>query len=108
MGLDQLLPILKRVQAQGSVPWSELKQLFGVGSPTYPGERIGAPGILPAQSRRGHSAPPRPATPPAQSPATVLFLSLIHISEPTRLRRISYAVFCLKKKKKKKKIKKNK
>src|SRR5660397_177228 len=31
-------------------------------------------------------------------------LNLIHISEPTRLRRISYAVFCLKKKK----IKKNK
>src|SRR5660398_332298 len=27
-----------------------------------------------------------------------LYLSLIHISEPTRLRRISYAVFCLKKK----------
>src|SRR5660397_272204 len=27
-------------------------------------------------------------------------MSLIHISEPTRLRRISYAVFCLKKKKK--------
>src|SRR5660397_279298 len=35
----------------------------------------------------------------------VLKLSLIHISEPTRLRRISYAVFCLKKKKKKKKKK---
>ena len=31
----------------------------------------------------------------------VVNLSLIHISEPTRLRRISYAVFCLKKKKKK-------
>ena len=30
-------------------------------------------------------------------------LSLIHISEPTRLRRISYAVFCLKKKKNKNK-----
>src|SRR5678816_4703466 len=30
-------------------------------------------------------------------------LSLIHISEPTRLLSISYAVFCLKKKKKKKK-----
>src|SRR5450756_308536 len=30
-------------------------------------------------------------------------LSLIHISEPTRLGMISYAVFCLKKKKKKKK-----
>ena len=31
--------------------------------------------------------------------AGLLWLSLIHISEPTRLRRISYAVFCLKKKK---------
>eukprot|EP00826_Nyctotherus_ovalis_P066877 TRINITY_DN9938_c0_g1_i15.p2 TRINITY_DN9938_c0_g1~~TRINITY_DN9938_c0_g1_i15.p2 ORF type:complete len:134 (+),score=26.08 TRINITY_DN9938_c0_g1_i15:27-404(+) len=35
-------------------------------------------------------------------------LSLIHISEPTRLLSISYAVFCLKKKKKKKKKKKQK
>src|SRR5678816_4800024 len=32
-----------------------------------------------------------------------VMLSLIHISEPTRLLSISYAVFCLKKKKKKKK-----
>ena len=31
--------------------------------------------------------------------SSVWNLSLIHISEPTRLRRISYAVFCLKKKK---------
>ena len=31
-------------------------------------------------------------------PKGVLFLSLIHISEPTRLLSISYAVFCLKKK----------
>src|SRR5678815_5163043 len=31
-------------------------------------------------------------------------LSLIHISEPTRLLSISYAVFCLKKKKKTKKM----
>ena len=30
--------------------------------------------------------------------STVLDLSLIHISEPTRLGMISYAVFCLKKK----------
>ena len=35
--------------------------------------------------------------------AAFLDLSLIHISEPTRLGMISYAVFCLKKKKKKKK-----
>ena len=33
-------------------------------------------------------------------PVTVEVLSLIHISEPTRLLSISYAVFCLKKKKK--------
>ena len=31
--------------------------------------------------------------------AVVVDLSLIHISEPTRLLSISYAVFCLKKKK---------
>ena len=31
----------------------------------------------------------------------IISLSLIHISEPTRPERISYAVFCLKKKKKK-------
>ena len=35
-------------------------------------------------------------------------LSLIHISEPTRLGMISYAVFCLKKKKKKNNNKKKK
>src|SRR5665647_3809181 len=34
------------------------------------------------------------------------YLSLIHISEPTRRTPISYAVFCLKKKKKKNKKKK--
>ena len=32
---------------------------------------------------------------------TMMSLSLIHISEPTRQAEISYAVFCLKKKKKK-------
>src|SRR5450756_2988039 len=42
---------------------------------------------------------------PAQHPARVVMavvetLSLIHISEPTRLGMISYAVFCLKKKNK--------
>src|SRR5665254_26623 len=37
-----------------------------------------------------------------------LLLSLIHISEPTRLLSISYAVFCLKKKKKNNNIKKKK
>eukprot|EP00658_Telonema_sp_P-2_P027830 TRINITY_DN2142_c0_g1_i2.p3 TRINITY_DN2142_c0_g1~~TRINITY_DN2142_c0_g1_i2.p3 ORF type:complete len:120 (+),score=17.50 TRINITY_DN2142_c0_g1_i2:401-760(+) len=35
------------------------------------------------------------------TPAPTKRLSLIHISEPTRLLSISYAVFCLKKKKKK-------
>mgnify|MGYP002807525381 CR=1 FL=1 len=34
-----------------------------------------------------------------------VWLPIIHISEPTRLRRISYAVFCLKKKKTQKKNK---
>ena len=37
-----------------------------------------------------------------------VYLSLIHISEPTRQAEISYAVFCLKKKKKKKRKEKKK
>ena len=41
-----------------------------------------------------------------QADKTIIDLSLIHISEPTRLGMISYAVFCLKKKKKIKKQKK--
>eukprot|EP00658_Telonema_sp_P-2_P019044 TRINITY_DN1746_c0_g1_i3.p1 TRINITY_DN1746_c0_g1~~TRINITY_DN1746_c0_g1_i3.p1 ORF type:complete len:129 (-),score=12.17 TRINITY_DN1746_c0_g1_i3:30-416(-) len=41
----------------------------------------------------------KPAT-LAQETIASLNLSLIHISEPTRLLSISYAVFCLKKKKK--------
>ena len=40
--------------------------------------------------KSGHAAPGRPIA---------IVLSLIHISEPTRLGMISYAVFCLKKKK---------
>src|SRR5450759_1307418 len=53
-------------------------------------DRIGTPGFLTEAQlreldRRGH----------------IIGLSLIHISEPTRLGMISYAVFCLKKKKKK-------
>ncbi len=38
--------------------------------------------------------------PLVEPPDTPVVLSLIHISEPTRPRLISYAVFCLKKKKK--------
>src|SRR5450756_3034414 len=38
-------------------------------------------------------------TPADRCTGTSLRLSLIHISEPTRLGMISYAVFCLKKKK---------
>eukprot|EP00831_Metopus_contortus_P085379 TRINITY_DN9922_c0_g1_i2.p1 TRINITY_DN9922_c0_g1~~TRINITY_DN9922_c0_g1_i2.p1 ORF type:complete len:391 (+),score=55.57 TRINITY_DN9922_c0_g1_i2:173-1174(+) len=40
-------------------------------------------------------------TPQNRTNPSLLFLSLIHISEPTRPLYISYAVFCLKKKKKK-------
>src|SRR5450756_2828147 len=40
--------------------------------------------------------------PPGSQPRHGPPLSLIHISEPTRLGMISYAVFCLKKKKKQK------
>ena len=46
------------------------------------------------------------STAPILSERSVPKLSLIHISEPTRLGMISYAVFCLKKKKHKKQKKK--
>src|SRR5665809_118966 len=49
-------------------------------------------------SRALNSAARRRATVGAAAGVPSSFLSLIHISEPTRLRRISYAVFCLKKK----------
>eukprot|EP00658_Telonema_sp_P-2_P064282 TRINITY_DN5320_c0_g1_i2.p1 TRINITY_DN5320_c0_g1~~TRINITY_DN5320_c0_g1_i2.p1 ORF type:complete len:120 (+),score=19.00 TRINITY_DN5320_c0_g1_i2:362-721(+) len=48
-------------------------------------------GLRPGLSR--HSRPQPPET------LCLMPLSLIHISEPTRLLSISYAVFCLKKKK---------
>eukprot|EP00658_Telonema_sp_P-2_P038368 TRINITY_DN2754_c0_g1_i1.p1 TRINITY_DN2754_c0_g1~~TRINITY_DN2754_c0_g1_i1.p1 ORF type:complete len:499 (+),score=156.13 TRINITY_DN2754_c0_g1_i1:174-1670(+) len=54
-----------------------------------PGQEV-APGVL------GHVPPAEVAA----APEDALDLSLIHISEPTRLLSISYAVFCLKKKKK--------
>eukprot|EP00658_Telonema_sp_P-2_P059296 TRINITY_DN48119_c0_g1_i1.p2 TRINITY_DN48119_c0_g1~~TRINITY_DN48119_c0_g1_i1.p2 ORF type:complete len:101 (+),score=29.77 TRINITY_DN48119_c0_g1_i1:105-407(+) len=47
-------------------------------------------------------SPTRPLKPPRTrhpNPRPNQLLSLIHISEPTRLLSISYAVFCLKKKK---------
>src|SRR5665648_803523 len=52
---------------------------------------------------RTHNPPPdQHRCHDAMTPPTWSGLSLIHISEPTRLGMISYAVFCLKKKKKKK------
>ena len=44
--------------------------------------------------------PKTPQLPSPESYTLSVTLSLIHISEPTRLGMISYAVFCLKKKKK--------
>eukprot|EP00658_Telonema_sp_P-2_P034905 TRINITY_DN25453_c0_g1_i1.p1 TRINITY_DN25453_c0_g1~~TRINITY_DN25453_c0_g1_i1.p1 ORF type:complete len:396 (+),score=98.27 TRINITY_DN25453_c0_g1_i1:131-1318(+) len=44
---------------------------------------------------------PQPTNGTTAQVAVNVYLSLIHISEPTRLLSISYAVFCLKKKKKK-------
>src|SRR5450756_2887087 len=81
------------------------------GPPVPPGFGAPSPGIdYSAQPVQGPPLPPHFNAPltgsdfqPSQSPNGILstnFLSLIHISEPTRLGMISYAVFCLKKKKK--------
>src|SRR5665254_14983 len=74
------------------------------------GRRSSPPGRRPCRPWRGpgsRTSPRRPIRPGPRSPCA-LPLSLIHISEPTRLLSISYAVFCLKKKKKKQKTKKKK
>src|SRR5450756_2782388 len=65
----------------------------------------------PARALSCRSLLPLQCALPPNCPAPELYprreytLSLIHISEPTRLGMISYAVFCLKKKNKKKKKK---
>src|SRR5450756_3221725 len=59
-----------------------------------------------SDDRRGLPRRQRLRDVPRRQPAQGL--SLIHISEPTRLGMISYAVFCLKKKKKTTTKKKNK
>src|SRR5450756_2769508 len=61
-------------------------------SPVGP-TRFGA--VLQDQTRRVRAGSPIPC-----GGCVMQHLSLIHISEPTRLGMISYAVFCLKKKKK--------
>src|SRR5660398_182759 len=56
---------------------------------------ISLPSLLPPTPEPQRRSGPTPLHPYSAAGR----LSLIHISEPTRLRRISYAVFCLKKKK---------
>src|SRR5450756_1512241 len=58
-------------------------------------------GTLTCRWARSRRAARRSLRPDGRAPAhrDVHHLSLIHISEPTRLGMISYAVFCLKKKK---------
>src|SRR5450756_3041016 len=73
--------------------WSYLAMNWGT-----PGAR---PEVLPGHTNQVES----PCVTANEAPPESLLLSLIHISEPTRLGMISYAVFCLKKKKKKKKNK---
>eukprot|EP00658_Telonema_sp_P-2_P027126 TRINITY_DN2101_c0_g1_i1.p2 TRINITY_DN2101_c0_g1~~TRINITY_DN2101_c0_g1_i1.p2 ORF type:complete len:112 (+),score=38.13 TRINITY_DN2101_c0_g1_i1:114-449(+) len=95
------------------------------GQPQQPAARTAAPPQFftpPPKTAPGQptfaptSTVPQPSTVPAymqqempqssqQAFQALVNLSLIHISEPTRLLSISYAVFCLKKKKKIKPIK---
>src|SRR5659263_152597 len=83
------------------------------GSPDWPVGRSRSAAMLGAKSpisscwprtRRTRGTDAMTGSPVAESagmsaPLWVAYLSLIHISEPTRLGMISYAVFCLKKKK---------
>src|SRR5450756_2028461 len=55
--------------------------------------------VPPLQGRMSTAVPGAVPCPEASRQSPPQYLSLIHISEPTRLGMISYAVFCLKKKK---------
>src|SRR5665648_1238942 len=62
--------------------------------------RVGRCPTIGRETLPEHSDCHDPPQHPGAVHGTELILSLIHISEPTRLGMISYAVFCLKKKKK--------
>src|SRR5678815_714492 len=70
--------------------WLEFRQPIGFDSPLAAFNSNARRYAFPIRSRR--------CAPDARATATTPNLSLIHISEPTRLLSISYAVFCLKKK----------
>src|SRR5450756_1371845 len=83
-----------KVRMGGSVPRG--RSLGAFGSPARRAVAAPRPG-----GRAGTFAVPLPGRNPGRPrPIPLVALSLIHISEPTRLGMISYAVFCLKKKKK--------
>src|SRR5678816_4278085 len=92
----------------GGVPDNSLP-----GNPVYPSNELPGGGhistlpvypfdpTIPSNELPGGGYPtPGPIVPGKKFIVKWLALSLIHISEPTRLLSISYAVFCLKKKKK--------
>src|SRR5450756_291196 len=95
------------VVEQGGHRYFELSKPLLILSPLrrHPSRASHERATRPVVGSRCGSDDPGTWTEPCQTP--VLGLSLIHISEPTRLGMISYAVFCLKKKKKKNKKKKN-
>src|SRR5660397_280519 len=87
LGLEE---VLHRCQVESTIWGLVVHRYYYSGTERVhdPGGRSSVYGEEPAHRSQQHVYPS--------------YLSLIHISEPTRLRRISYAVFCLKKKKKKK------
>src|SRR5450756_2698870 len=78
---------------------------FPRGRPPYSFQgNLRRPRLAPRHAVRDETSPPAPLHPSSRNACRTRraprMLSLIHISEPTRLGMISYAVFCLKKKKK--------
>ena len=80
----------------------KIDSVYGLGKPTLAGDFEGialADDWLYLVTSSGKLVRTRGAEDGKSAAYEAFDLSLIHISEPTRLRRISYAVFCLKKKK---------
>src|SRR5674536_239437 len=85
------------IVAEGVETAQALTALAGVGCDVAQGYHLGRPMPVDAFDTWYATRPPVAMCAPAVAAfATRVPLSLIHISEPTRLLSISYAVFCLK------------
>src|SRR5674536_379880 len=101
--LPQVTDVLPVLPGLGRVPTHHPGYVHRTGGLSHTQQDNGPPSLGPRRHAdfAGYTRKRSGRYPCRSKHRSLLSLSLIHISEPTRLLSISYAVFCLKKKKKK-------